>query len=247
MPIQIIKNSKPKLDDIKFECDEIIHKKLEEWELTKSFLNKSNTTCFIGRQGSGKTSLLMNFVMKLYKKCFHHIYVFMPKSSRKSLKKNVFDKHLPPEQIYDELNQMNIHEVYQLLKANSERGERSLIIFDDVQKALKDFSVLQSLKNIIANQRHLKVVNLILLQNYFALDKSLRELINNVIMFKLNKSQTEKVFDEVVEGGKEMFEEVRDLVFDQPYKWIFINVPSQRIFDGFDEIVWTADDDEIQI
>ena len=77
MPITIVKNSKPKLDTIKFECDDIIHKKLEEWELTKSFLNKSNTTCFIGRQGSGKTSLTVNFVKKLYKKCFHHIYVFM--------------------------------------------------------------------------------------------------------------------------------------------------------------------------
>lgn len=248
MPITIIKNSKPKLDNIKFDCDEIIHKKLDEWELTKEHLNKSNTTVFIGRQGSGKTSLLMNFVMKLYKKCFHNIYVFMPLHSRKSLKKNVFDKNLDPSQIYDELNQVNINDVYLKVQHNSENGERSLIIFDDVQKALKDFSVLTSLKNIIANQRHLKVVNLILMQNYFALDKSLRELINNVIMFKLNKTQTEKLFTEVIEGGKECFEEVRDLVFDQPYKWLFINCPSQKMYDGFDEIIWTADDnDEIEL
>lgn len=248
MTITIIKNDKPKLDTVKFECDDIIHKKLEEYELTKHFMNKSNTTCLIGRQGSGKTSLLMNFVTKLYKKCFHHIYVFMPFTSRQSLKNNVFDKHLDPEQIYDELNAETIQDVYLKVMANSANKERSLIIYDDVQKALKDVTVLSSLKNIIANQRHLKCVNLILMQNYFALDKSLRELINNVIMFKLNKTQTEKVFVEVVEGGKEMFEEIRNLVFDQPYKWLFINCPSQRIFDGFDEILWqNDDDDEIEI
>lgn len=247
MPITVIKNTKPKLDTIKFECDDIIHKKLEEWDLTKSFLNKSNTTGFIGRQGSGKTSLLVNMVKKLYKKCFHHIYIFMPSTSRRSLKDNLFDRHLPEDQIYDELNQATINEVYMRVQQNSANGERSLIIFDDVQKALKDNSVLASLKNIIANQRHLKVVNLILLQNYFALEKSLRELINNIIMFKLNKTQTEKIFTEVVEGGNEMFEEVRDLVFDEPYKWIFINVPTQRIFDGFDEIIWTSDDSDIEL
>ncbi len=247
MPITIIKNTKPKLDKIHFECDDIIHKKLEEWELTKLFLNKSNTTTFIGRPCSGKTSLLMNIVKKLYKKCFHHVYVFMPATSRKSLKDNIFDK-LDQSQIYDELSQANIREVYELVKVHSANGERSLIVYDDVQKSLKDQSVLTSLKNMIANQRHLKLVNLILLQNYFALDKSLREIITNVVMFKMNKTQTEKIFDEVVEGGKDMFEEVRDLVFSEPYKWLFINVASQRIFDGFDEIVWSnEDDDEIEL
>jgi hypothetical protein len=98
--------------------------------------------------------------------------------------------------------------------------------------------VLLSLKNIVANQRHLKVVNFILLQNYFALDKSLRELCNNIILFKLNKTQTEKIFIENVESAKEKFEYIRDCVFDKPYEWMFINVPTQRIFKGFDEILY---------
>ncbi len=49
-------NKKPHLPKIIFECDEEINKKLNQYELTKAFLNKSNTTVFIGRQGSGKTS-----------------------------------------------------------------------------------------------------------------------------------------------------------------------------------------------
>ena len=47
-------NDKPKITKIKFSCDEIINKKLDNFELTKEFLNQYNTTAFIGTQGSGK-------------------------------------------------------------------------------------------------------------------------------------------------------------------------------------------------
>lgn len=237
-------NDKPKITKIKFSCDEIINKKLDNFELTKEFLNKYNTTAFIGTQGSGKTSLLINIVKILYKKCFHYIYVFMPKSSRNSLENNIFDKHLPEDQIYDELNIFNINELYEKIKENSENNHKSLIIYDDVQKSLKDYEVLKNLKSLIANQRHLKIVNLILLQNFFALDKSLRELINNIILFKLNKSQNDKIFNEIIETHKDKFDKIRKLVFNKPYTWLFINIKSQRIFKEWDEIIFDEDDDE---
>jgi hypothetical protein len=239
--IKLKENNKPNITKIVFECDEELHKKLNEYELSKEFLNKSNTTVFVGRQGSGKTSLLINFVKILYKKVFNYIYVIMPHSSRKSLKNNIFDKYLPQDQIYEELNEETITDIYSRLKENSENGYKSLVIYDDVQKALKNHSVLLSLKNIIANQRHLKVVNLILVQNYFALEKSLRELISNIIMFKLNKTQTEKIFNENVEHAKDKFEVIRDFVFDEPYNWMFINISSQKIFKGFDEILYNEE------
>ena len=102
--------------------------------------------------------------------------------------------------------------------------------------------MLRSLKNIIANQRHLKVCNFILLQNFFSLDKSLRELANNIVMFKLNKSQTEKIFNESIESAKEKFNDIRNIVFDKPFSFMFINVPSQRIFKEWDEIIYNDDD-----
>ena len=45
-------NDKPKLTKIKFSCDDPIHKKLDNYELTKDFLNQFNTTALIGTQGS---------------------------------------------------------------------------------------------------------------------------------------------------------------------------------------------------
>ena len=44
-------------------------------------------TCFIGKPGSGKTSLLVSFLTskKVFKKVFHHVYVVMPTTSRNSM------------------------------------------------------------------------------------------------------------------------------------------------------------------
>ena len=235
--IRIKENIKPNITKINFACDNEIHKKLNKYELTKEFLNKSNTTLMIGRQGSGKTSLLINLIKSVYKKCFHKIYIFMPYNSRKSLEDNILDKHLPKEQLFDELNFETIEHLYNELKANSEQGLKSLVIYDDVQKSLKDPLVLRSLKNIIANQRHLGVVNILLLQNYFALDKSLRELCQNIIVFKLNKTQTEKIFSECIETAKDRFMDISKFVYDKPYQWLFVNLPTQRLFKEWDEIL----------
>ena len=235
--MKIKKNNNPNFPKVDFLCDFPISKKLDEYELTKLFMNKPNTTVFLGRQGSGKTSLLINFVKELYKKCFHHIYVFMRETSRNSLKDNIFDKYLDPTQIYEDLTNDNIEEVYQEIKFNAKEKEYSLIIMDDVQDGLKDPLVLKSLKKIVANQRHLKCVNFILLQNWMALHPSLRRIINNLIVFKMDKSQTEQIFESIYEGKRMNYMEISKLVYDKPYQWLFINVPSQRIFKEFDEII----------
>lgn len=243
MKIKIVENEKPELQKIKFNCDEKICDKLDEFPMIRDNLNTYNTTLIIGRQGSGKTSLTINFVKKLYKKKFNKIYVFMPETSRNSLNQKIFDV-LPPEQLFEELNYDNITEVYEQLKENSKNGHKSLIIMDDVQKALKDGNVISQFKNIVANQRHLKVVNLILLQNYFALDNKIREIVNNVIFFKMDKKQTQKIFEEVAEMPKDIFEEINKIVFDEPHKWVLINQRQKRIYSMFDEIVIDDDDED---
>jgi ABC-type dipeptide/oligopeptide/nickel transport system ATPase component len=244
--IKLIKNEAPNLGKVDFLCDEKICKSLDKWPLIRDHMNKYNTTAIIGRQGSGKTNLTINIVKRIYKKKFHHIYVFMPQTSRNSLKDNIFEA-LPEDQLYEELNAKVLFELHEKIKKNAEEGEKSLIIFDDVQKALKDGQTLMKLKEMIANQRHIKLVNLILVQNFFQLDRSIREIINNIILFKLDKGQTEKIFNDAVELHKDKFEVIRNIVFDKPYEWMFINKSSQRIYKGFDEIVIVDDDDDDNI
>lgn len=247
--IKIIQNEAPNFGKVDFLCDEKICPKLDQWPMIRDHMNTYNTTAIIGRQKSGKSNLTINFIKKVYKKKFHHIYVFMPQTSRNSLKDNIFDI-LPPNQLYEQLTPEAIYELHEIIKQNAEDGEKSLIIFDDVQKALKNKHVLDKLQEMIANQRHIKLVNIILCQNFYKIDPKIREIINNIILFKLDKKQTEKIFNDAVELHLDKFEVIRDLVFDKPYEWMFISKIDQKIYKKFDEIIIMddgEDDPDIEI
>lgn len=241
--IQLLKNKKPEIEKIDFNCDVPIHKKLNVWPMVRDNLNKPNTTVICGRQGSGKTNLLVNIIKKVYKKCFHKIYVFMPESSRNSMKDKIFDK-LPPEQLFEELNLETLSNLHNQMKQDALKGMWTLIIYDDVQKSLKNYDIMCKLQEMIANQRHIKLVNIFLVQNFMKIEKQIREIINNIIFFKMDKSQTEKIFNDVVEFHKDKFDVIRDLVFDAPYEWLLISKTNQRMYKGFDEIIIVNDDED---
>lgn len=150
---------------------------------------------------------------------------------------------MPENQLFEELNIESINYIYQELLKNSENNEKSLIIMDDVQSSLKDDSIVKQFRHIIANQRHLKVVNLVLLQNYYAIDKKIREIVNNIVFFKMDKMQNEKIFREWAEMNQQQFYELNKFIFDQPHNWCFIN--NKRIYKMWDEVIINNDDDEI--
>jgi AAA15 family ATPase/GTPase len=79
-------------------CDKKLHKKLDDYELTK-FLNCHSTNLIVGKPGSGKTSMLYSFMKskKLLAKVYDKIYLFQPEQSRQSMKDKLFDK-LPDDQ-----------------------------------------------------------------------------------------------------------------------------------------------------
>ena len=56
-------------------------------------------------------------------------------------------------------------------------------------------------------------------------------------MFKPPKIELEKVFEELIESKKESFEDVMKIVYDEPHNFLFVNVPSQKMFKNWDEII----------
>ena len=166
----------------------------------------------------------------------------MPKTSIASLKSNIFSV-LPDDQIFEELNYQNIMQLNETIKENRENGLKSIIIMDDVQRALKDNNVIKVFKEMIANQRHLNCSFIILLQNYFALDNKVRELIHNVIFFKMDKKQNKKIFEECAEMPQSVFNEINDFIFDEPYNWCLINQRNKKIYKMFDEVEINDDDE----
>ena len=238
--IRIKENEKPPLTTCSMLCDSGLHQKLNEYELT-SFMNQHATNLFIGKPRSGKTSLLYSFFKspKLFRKVFHTVYLFQPSHSRSSMKDKIFDK-LPDDQKYEELNYENLHEVLEKIK-NAPPEENNCIIFDDMTAYLKEIDTLKLLKELIFNRRHLHCSIFFLVQTWYSVPKDLRKLFSNIFVFRVSKVELSTIFDEVVEQKKEMVLAISKTVYDKPYEYLFINTDSQRLFKGFDELIFSDD------
>ena len=97
-------------------------------------LRQGHTLGVIGESGSGKTSLTISLMTqkkpKIYRKTHHHMITLMPHNSIGSLKNNPF-KVLPEENIYGELTESNIREIYERIDDYSKEDEKTLLFIDD--------------------------------------------------------------------------------------------------------------------
>ena len=92
--------------------------------------------------------------------------------------------------------------------------------------------------------RHLRVTVFLLQQNFQALQKPLRELVINLIILNVGKSQLSKIFDEIVQMDKDKYKKLIKLAFVDPHDWILINFHrSKNIYRMFDEILFEDDDE----
>ena len=157
MSITIKKNNAPDLARPRFTVDGELDPKLNKYEIT-SLMNRSTATVFLGRAGSGKSSLLISLIKtkSLFYKTFHTILLYMPANSRQSIKDSFFDKMLPKNQIYDDVTLENLHEGYEIAQANAREDYNTLVIFDDVQSYLKGECEKQIL-HILNNRRHARL------------------------------------------------------------------------------------------
>lgn len=250
MNIRLIKHDKPELPVCKMHCDVKINKNLDDYELTK-FLNRSQSTAIIGRPGSGKTSLLYalfkNKKPALLRDAYHNIFLFQPKESGNSMSDNIFEKNLPPENLFYELTEDNLTEVFNRMKEENESDEyegvlHHAIIFDDQTAHLRDNPKIKSiLKEMLFNRRHLHLSIFFIVQTFKSVEPDIRRLIDNYFIYKTNKQALEQIASEVIEIPTKYVIPLSNLVYDAKYNFLFINVESKRMFRNWDEIIIEED------
>jgi hypothetical protein len=107
---------------------------------------------------------------------------------------------------------------------------------------LKNAETLKQLRELMMNKRHLHTSVIFLSQSWKLVDKTMRKLFDNFFIFKVSKEELLTIADEVIEVPKETLLKISKMVYTEPYKYIFYNSISNRIFNGFDEFILGEDD-----
>lgn len=235
--ISLIKNKEPKLKRPEFLVDGKLDAKLDKYPIT-SLMNKSGFVLFLAKPGSGKTSMIISLLNtpELFKGIFHTIYLFMKPNSRGSIKGSFFDKEIPPEQIFDELNIDNLKNVFERIKEDASEGYKSLLIFDDMQAAMKNNDIEKLLNELAMNRRHLLLTLWTANQSIKTIPLKIRSVITDAFIWKISKNEMETIFTEMIEQPKEIFNNVLPILFKSPHSFLFINTESKRMFSNWDEI-----------
>ena len=201
-------------------------------------MNKSHFALFLGKAGSGKSSLVISFLNSkdAFKKCFHNIFLFCPSNSRSSIKDDFWENNLETEQIYDDLNIDNLIDAYSKIELDADNNFKSLIILDDVQKNLKG-DCEKLLLHIINNRRHNRICIWICCQNYKTIPLQVRLALTDLFIFKVGKGELENIYEELTEIDKNKFNIITNNAYKVDHSFLYLNCLSQRLFNNWDEIV----------
>ena len=246
--MRLLIHDKPKLKMPEFKVDEPLSKHLDDPLLSN--MNKSFCCGLIGKAGSGKTSLMVSFIQtpNKLKKVFNKIYVFMPSSSRNSMKNNIFNV-LPEEQLFEGVNYEVLSDVYERLLDSTDKKHKSLLVFDDVQSYLKNKEVEVNLLHIIANRRHLRCSIFIVAQNYNKIPKNIRQSFTDLFLFNVGKEEYVNIFKENINLSKDDFlivlKEYRNIKKNESNSFIYIH-DKDKVFINWNELVYEDDDDDIK-
>ena len=222
----------------KMQCDAPLGK-----NIPAPLMNNHAFVMFVAPPGSGKTSTLCGLLTSIYKKVFQRIFVFMPHASAASLPDNHLFRKMD---IVDELTGEGLHKVIEELKKASEDDEPSLIIIDDQVSMSKNIEVINELKYLILNRRHLRCSIWMAGQTLNATAALVfRKNASHVFTWRPGRKELIDIWSEFMNGmPKEMAEKIYKTYCVNAHDFLFITMSNNKIYNkDFDQILW--DDDRI--
>ena len=238
-PFTISKRSQLDFKPPDFLCDKVIHP-----QITPPLPQTAHAMLICGAPGSGKTSMMVSLLQEkqAYRKVFDHVFVVMPPSSARSLKKNIFAEH---DKMFDDLDVDTMETILEQTRESTKEKENSLVIIDDFGAALKDKDIQRQLKELIWNRRHLRTSIWILVQSYVSVPLQLRKAVSHLIAYKpRNKVEFHKIFEELIQLPKETAEDLMRFIFDKKYTFMFADCSTGELYKKFDLIKVNAEEAE---
>jgi len=249
--------SKPNIAPIKVKQYDVKQSKYEHVSKlpTRSIINAPS--------GSGKTVLIQNLILDIYRGCFSRIYIFSPSV-------DIDDAFLPIKKYIDsELTKTDDEQIYypdfdgeavqQILTTQKNIIDHQkkdpktkklfsiLLIFDDVadNKAIHNN---QALNSCFTRGRHSQISTILSTQRYNAVSTIIRTNMDSMYLFRLrNANDLQAVMDELSALlDKKILLEVYMKATDAPYSFLFIKLTSKTInemfFVNFDKRIMINDE-----
>jgi len=219
----------------------------------------------IAPSNSGKSVLISNLILDVYKDCFNQVYIFSPSIM-------IDDNFIPVRKYLDERNKTINDKIYfekydptELLKIvetqekvieyqkkhDSNKLFQILIVLDDVadDKSLCRNSTI--LNALAMRGRHRRISLIISVQYYVALNPCIRCQASSLILFQIKNYKDLETFLEELGGmfknKNKLFQIYKTAIEDSPYSFLYVDLASKDInnmfFIRFEEPIKITDDD----
>ena len=236
--------SKPNITPVKVKQYDVKQSKYEHVSKlpTRSIINAAS--------GSGKTVLIQNLILDIYKGCFSRIYIFSPSididDTWLPVKKYIEEEltKTKDEQIYyqdfDSEAVQNILTTQKNIIDHQKKDPKTkklfsiLLIFDDVadNKAIHNS---QALNSCFTRGRHSQISTILSTQKYNAVSTIIRTNMDSMYLFRLrNANDLQAVIDELSALlDKKILLQVYMKATEQRFSFLFIKLTSPTIDDMF--------------
>ena len=200
----------------------------------------SSYTILSGRPGSGKTTALLNLLMRRqhYGGKFDAVYLVSP--SFGSIDRDLLSS-IPDDQVFHELNPETLNEILAQIYERHQ-GKKVLLVLDDVVNDLAHNATQRSLQKLLFNRRHLTsksedakkggFVSVIMTSQVLnRIPLMLRKMANSVWLWP-TRSQPEirSIRDELVPTGKEAFKKVVDKAWRDQHSPLIVDVDAGKFW-----------------
>ncbi len=202
--------------------------------------------------GSGKTVLLSNLILKMYRGCFERVYVFSPsvnvdqtweavkkyqedimKVKESDAEKLYFDHYNPEEleNIIDTQHKVILH----MKKQKHSHLFSVLVIVDDFADDPTFSRHSKLLHSLFTRGRHNSISTIVSSQKFNAVAPIIRVNATFLVVYKLRNTKDLETFLEEISGmiGRKELIELNQMATKDPYSFLYINLVAPKLNDTF--------------
>ena len=230
--------------------------KLKEYETKQSKYKVAAKlpmrSIILGPSGSGKSILLQNMILDIYKGCFSRVYIFSPSINvdyqtwepvKKYLDKEINNGDKDEEYYFDHYDEEGLFNIIDTQKKIIEYQKKHnhnklfsvLIVVDDFADDVKFSRNSKLLHSLFTRGRHSQISTIVATQKFNALSPIIRVNASDLYVFRLrNYSDLQTFLDEVSAiASKDVILEMYNLAVDEPFSFLTVKLTSKNKNDIF--------------